>query len=175
MKKILLLLIGIFVSLAAFSTNPLINGKLDGELKSYKNRLGNFEIYWKVISENEIYFGINAKANGWISIGFDNTFMMSGADIKIANIKDGVVTIEDHFGNGPTKHELDDKQEIIEFAGKEEGQWTFIEFIMPVNSGDEKDKPIKIGQENKVIIASSNRTDEFWKKHDFRESLKLVF
>jgi hypothetical protein len=119
--------------------------------------------------------GINAKADGWISIGFDPSFMMSGADIKIANIVDGVVTIEDHFGSGPTKHEIDDVNEIVDYAGTEEENWTFIEFIMPLNSHDSDDKPIKVGEMNKLIIAFSTRTDTFWKKHTFRESLNLTF
>ncbi|MFP4461279.1 MAG: DOMON domain-containing protein [Thermotogota bacterium] len=175
MKKLLLTILIAFVSITLFAATPTIDGTLDGETESYKHPSGNYELYWKVLNEAEIYIAINAKTTGWVSVGFDPSFMMKDADIKIANIVDGEVTLQDHYGTSATGHKEDKENEIEAFAGKEENDWTFIEFIMPLDTGKSDDKAIVPGEKMKVIIAYSSSTDTLWKKHDFRASTELVF
>ncbi|HRW93414.1 MAG TPA: DOMON domain-containing protein [Thermotogota bacterium] len=174
MKKLIMLFLTILLSISLFAANELINGQLDGELQKFVNRSGNFELYWKVLENDELYFAIRAKTTGWVAVGFDPSFMMKDADIKIANIVDGVVTIEDHYGNSATGHRQDDQKEIVEYAGSEQDGWTFVEWIMPLDSGNPGDKPVKIGQKNKVILAFSSSTDSLWRKHSFRETVEPV-
>jgi len=173
-KKLIMLFLTILLSISLFAANELINGQLDGELQKFVNRSGNFELYWKVLENDELYFAIRAKTTGWVAVGFDPSFMMKDADIKIANIVDGVVTIEDHYGNSATGHRQDDQKEIVEYAGSEQDGWTFVEWIMPLDSGNPGDKPVKIGQKNKVILAFSSSTDSLWRKHSFRETVEPV-
>ena len=175
MKKFLLLTIMIFISITLIAATPTIDGTLDGEMEVYKHPSGNYELYWKVLTDEEIYVAINAKTTGWVSVGFDPSFMMKDADIKIGNIVDGVVTLEDHYGTSATGHKQDKENEIIEFAGKEENDWTFIEFIMPLDTAKADDKAIIPGEQMKVIIAYSSSTDALWRKHNFRGSTELVF
>ena len=175
MKKYLLLTIIVLVSMALFAATPTIDGTLDGEMEVYKHPSGNFELYWEVLDEQAIYMAINAKTTGWVSVGFDPSFMMKDADIKIGNIVDGEVTLQDHYGTSATGHKQDKENEIIELAGKEADGWTMIEFIMPLNTGKSDDKAIVPGEKMKVIIAYSSSTDALWRKHTFRASIELVF
>ena len=175
MKKILLLTMAVFISITIFAATPTIDGTIDGEMEVYKHPSNNFELHWKVLNDTEIYMGLRAKTTGWLSVGFDPSFMMKGADIKIANIVDGEVTLEDHFGTSATGHKKDKENEIEHFAGKEENGWSFIEFIMPLDTGNEDDKAILPGKKMKVIFAYSSSTDAFWRKHSFRTSTELVF
>ena len=175
MKKLLMLTMITLFSISLFAANPTIEGTLDGEMEVFKHPSGNFELYWKVLNETEIYMAINAKTTGWVSVGFDPSFMMKDADIKIGNIVDGVVTLEDHYGTSATGHKQDKDNEIIEVAGKEADGWTMIEFIMPLNTSKSDDKAIVPGEKMKVIIAYSSSTDALWRKHNFRDSTELVF
>ena len=175
MKKFLLLTIITFITMTLFAATPTIDGALDGEMDVYKHPSGNYELYWKVLNEEEIYMAINAKTTGWVSVGFDPSFMMKDADIKIGNIVEGEVRLEDHYGTSATGHKQDKENEIIEVMGKEADGWTMIEFIMPLNTGQSDDKAIVPGKEMKVIIAYSSSTDALWRKHNFRASAELVF
>lgn len=175
MKKLLSLIMITLVSIALFAAPPTIDGTLDGEMEVYKHPSGNFELYWKVLNETEIYMAINAKTTGWVSVGFDPSFMMKDADIKIANIVKSEITLQDHYGTSATGHKQDKENEIEQFAGKEENGWTFIEFIMPLDTDKPDDKAIVPGEKMKVIIAYSSSTDALWRKHSFRNSVELVF
>jgi len=175
MKKLVSLIIITFVTMSLFAATPTIDGTLDGEMDVYKHSSGNFELYWKVLNDTEIYLAINAKTTGWVSVGFDPSFMMKDADIKIANIVDGEVTLQDHYGTSATGHKQDKEIEIEAISGKEENGWTFIEFFMPLDTGKLDDKAIIPGEKMKVIIAYSTSTDALWRKHNFRASTELVF
>ncbi|HPF16847.1 MAG TPA: DOMON domain-containing protein [Thermotogota bacterium] len=175
MQKIFLILIMIISSISLFGANPTIEGTLDGQMEVYKHPSGTYELYWKVISEKDIYMAIRAKTTGWVAVGFSPSFMMKDADIKIANIVDGKVTLEDHYGTSATGHRQDKENEIKTFAGTESDGWTFVEFIMPLNTSQADDKAIKLGEKTKVIIAYSSSTDVLWRKHNFTGSVELVF
>jgi len=175
MKNVIISLIIMISTITMFAANPTIEGTLDGEMEVYKHPSGTYELYWKVINDKEIYMAINAKTTGWVSVGFNPSFMMKDADIKIANIVDGKVTLEDHYGTSATGHRQDKDNEIQGFAGSESDGWTFVEFIMPLNTSQADDKAIKLGEKTKVIIAYSSSTDVLWRKHNFTSSVELVF
>jgi hypothetical protein len=108
--------------------------------------------------EQYIYMGLKGKTNGWVAVGVQPGSGMADADIIFCLVKDGETIIYDQFGSGAYNHSLDTElggtDDILEFGGKEEGEWTVIEFKRALDTGDEYDHPLIKG-EDQVIWAFS--------------------
>ena len=72
---------------------------------------------------------------------------------------------------GPDSHPADESlggsDDILEYGGVEEGQVTVIEFKIPLDSGDEYDKPLKPGSSYTVLLAWG-ATDDLTSYHGGR-------
>jgi hypothetical protein len=74
---------------------PTIDGIVtSGEYISSKSfDGGDYQLYWEVIDDTSIAFGIVVKTMGWVAIGFDPTSQMLNADIIFGWIEsDGTVS-----------------------------------------------------------------------------------
>ena len=124
---------------------------------------------WKVEGET-LKVKVSAPTTGWVAVGFDPSHAMKGANIIIGYVKNGKVEIRDDFGNGPMSHKADTemggKDDITYKSGKEENGTTEISFTIPLNSGDDQDKPLVPGKTYKVILAAgANDADDFSSRH----------
>lgn len=133
------------------------------------------EIGWLTRDDNLI-FAVKSVGKGWVAVGFDPTTMMRNANIIIGDVtEDGTVKIEDHFGVANTGHKADDENNILQAAGTENEEGTVLEFVIPLNSGDDMDRVLEVGQEYKVILAYHMSSDSFKIRHSNRTSVNITF
>jgi rhodanese-related sulfurtransferase len=155
---------------SAQQIDGIINDQEYTQKKVFQN--GDFELNWRI--DNEIItFAMKAKTNGWISIGIDPEFKMLNADIYIGWVnKDSSTVLYDCFcsvemGPHPPDTEQGGSNDILTFAGKENGNFTVIEFSRKLDTQDIKDKVIPKTGKVKVMVAYG-ATDEFSPHHIFR-------
>ena len=164
----------------ALSAQP-VEWKPDGVIGDNEyakmQQFGELEVYSR-IDGDKVRMALRAKTNGYVAIGFEPTQRMQDADIILGYVKDGKATVADMFSTGPTgPHPPDEQQggknDLILFGGSNKDGITIIEFERKMDTGDIKDKAIKIG-DNKIIWAISEE-GAFSGKHQKRGSgvLKL--
>jgi hypothetical protein len=120
------------------------------------NTYGDFEIDWRVDAEF-IYIFMQAKTGGFVAMGIQPQTTMLNADIILGFVQGGAARVEDTFSTGPTGPHPPDKElggsnDILEFAGLEQGGVTSIEFKRRLDTGDNYDLPLQPGA-NKIIWA----------------------
>ena len=133
-------------------------------------QFGEFEVYSR-IDDDKVRMALKAKTNGYVAIGFEPAQRMQDADIILGFVKDGKATVADMFSTGPTgPHPPDEQQggknDVTVFGGNNKDGVTIIEFERKLDTGDAKDKVIKIG-DNKIIWAISEEA-AFSGKHSKR-------
>jgi len=131
---------------------------------------GNYELYWRS-DEQHIFVGIKAKTDGWVAVGIQPGSRMKNADMVFGFVEDGETTVLDLFSTGdfgphPPDTQLGGTNDIIDFGGKEEGEYTIIEFSRALVTDDEYDNPLSSG-ENKIIW-SYGSSDELDRQHSTR-------
>ncbi len=142
---------------------------------------GNISLEWEVSETgDEIVFILNAKTTGWVAVGFDPTQIMKNAQFVIGYVNSGDVEIRDDFGNGSFSHAPDTSlggtDDIRLISGREEDEWTQLIFALPVNSGDDKDVPLTLGEKHKILLAfGPDNKDDFRTKHSYRTSFEGIF
>ena len=136
----------------------------------------HFHMEWMVDGPN-LNVRVSAPVEGWLAVGFDPTNMMKDANILIGYVENGEVVIEDHYGRSQISHKADvDKDgssDISGISGRESGGTTELEFTIPLDSGDFRDRPLSEGGAYTVIFASSNK-DSINRKHKDRASATIV-
>ncbi len=120
--------------------------------------IGELDVYSR-IDGDKVRIALKAKTNGYLAIGFEPSERMKEADIILGFVKDGKASVADMFSTGPTgPHPLDEQQggknDVTVFGGSSKEGVTIIEFERKLDTGDVKDKVIKIG-DNKIIWAIS--------------------
>lgn len=148
--------------------------KVDGLISEreypHKIEVAGMEFHW-LNDDSHLYAAMSAETSGWVSVGFDPEDRMKGANYVLGYVKDGEVFIQDMFGVkpiGPGSHppdeELGGANDILEYAGREAGGLTVIEFKTPLDSGDQYDKPLRSGGSYDLIVAIGPR-DDFASRH----------
>lgn len=121
-----------------------------------------------------LYVGLVSPGTGWVAIGLDPEQGMKGADIIIGAVKDGALSIKDHFGTATTGHREDSASQIVQAAGTEADGKTVIEFVIPLRSDDPSDKSLQSGQTIPVILAYHASSDDFATKHTKRSTTQIT-
>lgn len=131
---------------------------------------------WK-IDGDKLAGKVAAKTDSWVGVGFNPSQKMKDANYVIGYVKDGQVTIADEFGTTATGHKSDDdaggKSDVTVVGGTEEGGMTTIEFIIPLDSGDEKDGKLTADGDTVVLLAYGAGRDSFKSKHKFRTTVSV--
>ena len=120
-----------------------------------------------------LYVGLEAPGTGWLSIGFEPERRMQGANIVIASIDDGVLTIEDHYGHTQTSHRRDDVDHVVQAAGSESDGRSTVEFAIPLDSEDDQDKALEPGTEVVIILAYHRSNDGLTARHSERSTTTI--
>jgi len=153
---------------------PLLDGLIaEGEYGQMISDTGTgMEVYSYVLGDL-LYIGLIAPGTGWLSIGFEPERMMQGANIIIAGIDEDGLVIEDHYGSSPTAHRIDDVDHIIQAAGSESEETSVLEFVIPLDSGDDQDKALEAGSEATIILAYHSSNDRLTMRHTKRSTTTL--
>lgn len=132
-----------------------------------------FNLEFKIHEEN-LHVRMSGATTGWIAVGFEPTKMMKDANIIIGYVSENETILEDHFSHSFTSHKSDillgGVNNVTLVDSLEEKDVTFIEFSIPLDSGDEFDKALIPGEEYKIIFAIGEK-DNLKTRHSFRDSI----
>jgi hypothetical protein len=127
-----------------------------------KGTFGPLTVYWSN-DDTYLYLALEATTQSWLSIGLDYTRGMAGANYIIGAIIGGQVVIQDNYGTGRDSHaadtDLGGTDDIAASGGSYTGGVTRLEVQIPLNSGDQYDKPLSRGQTVPVILAVGSGSD----------------
>lgn len=141
----------------------------DGEYATRK-MIGEIEVFTRV-EGNSAMFAMRARTTGWLALGIEPEDKMKGADIWMCYVKDGKAVVVDMLSTGvygphPADEQQGGKSDVAMVSGTQQDGVTTIEFKRMLNTGDSKDKSLKLG-ENKVIWAIGD-SSEISAKHSRR-------
>lgn len=137
---------------------------------------GEMRFLWR-LQQDSIDIKLSAPTKGWVGVGFnpETPENMKGANFIIGYVKDGTARAFDHFGTTKNKHkddeDLEGRTDLSNLSGTEQEGTTVLEFTIPLDSGDPKDRPIS-REENHVLLAYG-RSDSVVLKHQFRSLSKV--
>lgn len=137
---------------------------------------GNFHLEW-MADGSSLNIVVSAPTEGWVAVGFDPTNKMKDANILIGYVESGKAVVEDHYGNTQFSHRSDldfgGSRDVSEVSGQESSGTTELSFTIPLNSGDQYDRPLVVGETHKVILAYGKR-DNLSSKHKERTSVEIT-
>ena len=172
---IVLLLLGAAAGLAAVDIDGTIaEGEYAGSLFQAG---GDFILHWE-ISADTAHFGIQARTQGWVSLGIEPTQVMADADMVFGWVEgDGTAGALDCYSTGafgphPPDEQLGGQQHVLAFAGAEQGGVTTFEFSRELDTGDAYDKALPLEGELKIIWAASD-SDDYRDPHNRRGSATI--
>ncbi|MCE5255396.1 MAG: hypothetical protein LLF89_00950 [Spirochaetaceae bacterium] len=171
----LLLITGLVFSVHAVTMDGLVTEGEYSRQESFDK--GNFKLLW-LIEGDKIYFAIDAKAKGWVSIGFDPGTVMSNCDMVFGLVGEpGSVEALDTwstgiFGPHPVDTDQGGKNDILSYAGNRDGDHVVFEFCRLLNTGDPRDKVIPTSGTLKVVWAYADKL-QFTTKHSKAGSAKI--
>lgn len=121
---------------------------------------GEMEISWRNDQEN-LYMALKGETSGWVSIGFDPLEWMKDADIIMGTVEDGKAVVLDAYSTGSYGPHEDDTflggtYDILESGGSEIDGYTVVEFKRNLDTGDEFDKALALGQPVSIIWAMAD-------------------
>lgn len=140
------------------------DGVINAGEYAHKTTFGPLTVYWSN-DDKYLYLAIEARSKGWLAIGLDYDRDMAGANYLIGTIINGKAVAEDSFGNsqGRTYHspdtDLGGTNDIVASSGSYTGGITRLEVQIPLDSGDQYDKPLKRGQTVQVILGVGSSSD----------------
>lgn len=177
MKRITIIAMLLFVTIIVFAKggSEPSGTQAVGDFKRVE--VGELQFDWK-IDGDDLVFRMSGPTTGWVAIGFDPTSAMQGANFVLASVVDGGVVARDDYGVGRFSHapdtEIGGSDNITIISGSESEGRTTIELSIPLDSGDEYDKPLVAGSTYKIIWAyGQSNDDEFLRKHVARGSFEV--
>ena len=154
-------------------TENVLDGVISSGEYSYSQSVdeGNFILHWQTTDENSIFFALEVKTTGWVSIGIDPTVRMLDADMYFGWVSsNGSVGMVDAFSTGdygphPPDTDLGGTDDILDYNGSEIDQTTIIEFKRGIISPDsDYDNSIPLVGEITIIWAYGV-TDNYLDQH----------
>jgi hypothetical protein len=114
-----------------------------------------------------LYCRLTGPGTGWISVGFAPTAQMKDANF-IIGYYNSTGFISDEFGVTSYSHEPDTSlggtSDVVLITASETGNKTTLEFKIPLDSGDSRDRVLNVGNTYPVIFASGD-VDDFTTIH----------
>jgi sugar lactone lactonase YvrE len=113
-----------------------------------------------------LYGALAADTEGWVAVGFRPETRMQGANFVYGYVVDGEATVYDMFGvqpvgagSHPPDTEIGGTDNIVTAAGQEMDGQTVIEFQIPLETDDENDKSLTVGETHEIILAHGTDDD----------------
>lgn len=132
---------------------------------------------WKVRGRDlELY--LEAPTDGWLAVGFNPSNGMQDANFIIGYVKDGEMFLRDDFGTWFSSHDSDESlggtDDVTPVSGSEEEGVTALAFSIPLDSGDEHDGAITLGEPTTVLLAYGAK-DDYRGMHRKKTKVSVVF
>ena len=128
---------------------------VEGEYARTKT-IADVELHWST-DEDTLTMAIAAPCTGYVTVGFDPDNRKEGGNYIIGYVKDGIAIVRDHVGTRGNLHDADvnlgGENNLLAYAGSEADGWTTLEFVIPLDSGDDMDKPLVPGNKHIVLVA----------------------
>jgi len=136
-----------------------------------------YSLQWRV-NGDMLDVVLSYETTGWVSVGFDPSRMMQDANIIIGYVVDGTATISDQYGTGQTAHQPDTEiggaDSLVNGSGVEEKGYTEISFSIPLDSGEDADRPLEPGSTYTVLLGHGPEgADDFTTYHAGRTSVEI--
>lgn len=131
----------------------------------------NITFEYRVSQDSQELEGrLTAQTTGWVAVGFNPTSVMRNANIIIGYVSAGNPAIRDDWGNSNTTHVSDTSlggtSNVTIISASETGGTTVLHFSIPLNSGDQYDRALAIGQSYPIILArGANGADNYTGMH----------
>ncbi|NLP05508.1 DOMON domain-containing protein [Candidatus Fermentibacteria bacterium] len=143
-----------------------------------EQEVSGFTLRWATTGSNALSVELTGPTTGWVAAGFDPDSMMLGANIIIGYYAGGTF-IRDDYGWQLTSHRddilLGGTSDVEIDGGGEAGGETEIRFTIPLDSGDQYDKPLEAGQTYTVLLAHGpDGADNFTTQHEFVTMTQIV-
>lgn len=157
---------------------PAIDGVVAEGDYANTTTIGDVQVWWANDGDS-LTMAIEAPAEGWVGVGLDPDNGMQGADFKLAAVLDSETRVTDAWGAQPTgpghppDEELGGTDDIVESAVVTEDGATRFEFRVPLDSGDEYDKPLEPGNTYAIIVAYAG-SDDYNAYHSARQAGEIV-
>lgn len=152
---------------------PAIDGVIHTGEYAHTLESGGFRVFWSN-DDTVLRMGLLSPGTGYVAIGLDPDQRMRGANFILGAVRDGQLEMRDDYGTGLLRHEADvaigGRDDILAAAGREVNGQTMIEFVIPLDSGDPFDKPLKPGETYTILVAFHNTNDSFSAMHSQRGS-----
>jgi len=120
------------------------------------------------IENDQLHCILSGSTTGWIAVGFNPSSMMQDADFIIGYFHGNNAFIRDEWGTGTTTHAADvtlgGTDDVTVLSGNESEGVTELEFSIPLNSGDQYDQVLEIGETYTIILARGD-IDDFSSYH----------
>ena len=106
---------------------------------------------------------IRAETSGWVAVGFNPTNVMQDANFIIGYVNGINTEVRDDWGISPAAHVSDESLggannvEIV--SGLQMAGVTEIEFKIPLDSGDQYDQVLQVGESYPILLAKGNSDD----------------
>ena len=130
---------------------------------------GHFAVFFRA-ENGTMFVGMKARTHGWLAVGFGGSAGMKETDIIIAYVlPNGTVGISDSYSSGfAGPHNPDEfysgEHSIEAYGGKEDADFTVVEFSRKLDTGDPYDFRILLGEKFRVIWAYGTE-DDFVSEH----------
>lgn len=137
-----------------------------------EQEVAGFTLRWATTGTDALSVELAGPTTGWVAAGFDPDSMMLGANIIIGYYSGGSTYIRDDYGWQLTSHRddtlLGGTSDVEIDGGGEGGGETQIRFTIPLDSGDQYDKPLDAGQTYTVLLAHGpDGADNYTAQHEF--------
>jgi len=166
---------GVDEEVAAAGTVEDVGFAIDGVVSEgeypHRVQIAGIELSW-ANDDAQLRVGAVSPGTGYISVGFDPERRMEGANFVLgAATVDGDV-VRDDYGTGAVAHaadvDLGGIDDILQSAVIEEQGRTTFEFVIPLDSGDDTDRPLVPGESYTVLVAYHATDDTFGARHTER-------
>jgi hypothetical protein len=152
------------------------DGKISSNEYTSSQNIGDLKVFTRV-SGDSVMIGLTAVTEGYLSLGIDPEGDLRDVDIIMCSYVDGNAVVGDLGGSGkhfphPADVEAGGKMDLTDISGSRDGSTAVFEFKRKLDTGDIRDKALKIG-ENRVIWAVGNRAD-FSGPHNRKGSGSLI-
>jgi len=151
--RLLLLIFSLILLALTACTTTAIDDDLLGDWQD--QTVDGINLRWR--TENELLqVELTAPTTGWLAVGFAPATGLLRANIIIGYVQADIPWLRDDYGDSTDSHRADvdlgGNNNILRTNGVEENSATTLYFTIPLDSGDDCDRPLEAGKSYPVVL-----------------------